>query len=125
MLATEGHWRWLGYGYWAVERDDAMIGSAGFGQFERLLNPPLDAPEIGWVFVHAAWGQGYATEVVGALTSWADARGWLKTVAIIDAGNRASLRVAQKSGYVRAGDVVFDGVPIQVHARLALRSAPA
>lgn len=117
MLATEGHWRWFGYGYWAVERDGELIGNAGFATFHRPLDPPLDAPEAGWAFAAHAWGQGYATEIVARLARYADDRGWPETICIIDLGNAASARVAVKAGFVLLRDAVMGTVATRVFAR--------
>ena len=117
MLATEGHWRWLGYGYWAVERDGELIGNAGFATFHRPIDPPLEAPEAGWAFAAHAWGQGYASEVVARLATYADERGWPETVAIIDPGNVASARVAEKSGFAHVRDATLGLVNTHVFRR--------
>ncbi len=118
MLATEGHWRWLGYGYWIVERNGELIGNAGFADFKRAIDPPLDAPEAGWAFAADHWGRGYASEVLAAMVAWADARGWAKTVAIIDAGNQPSRAVAAKVGFRHVHDAMFGGATTGVFQRL-------
>lgn len=107
MLATEGHWRWFGYGYWGVELNGTLIGNAGFATFHRPIDPPLDAPEAGWAFDADHWGQGYATEVLAAMVAWADAQGWPRTVAIIDPGNTPSRAVAAKAGFKHVRDAMF------------------
>jgi len=117
MLATEGHWRWLGYGYWIVERDGELIGNAGFADFKRDIVPALDAPEVGWAYAADHWGQGYASEVLAAMVAWADAQRWTKTVAIIDPGNAASARVAEKMGYSQQHTAQFNGAVTRVYAR--------
>lgn len=119
MLATEGHWRWLGYGYWGVERDGTLIGNAGFANFHRPIDPPLDAPEAGWAFAADHWGQGYASEVLAAMVAWADAQGWPRTVAIIDPGNAASRRVAARCGFRHLRDAMFSATPTGIFERSA------
>jgi RimJ/RimL family protein N-acetyltransferase len=101
MLRYAGHWALLGFGYWVIrERDSGrFVGEAGFADFHRDIDPPLDAPEIGWVLVPSAWGRGFATEAVRALTAWSDAQLAPRTVCIINPENRASIRVAEKCGF--------------------------
>lgn len=120
LLAIQGHWTWLGFGYWAIE-DAAgrFVGNAGFADFQRPVVPPLDAPEAGWALAPDHWGLGYASEVVLALVDWADRQGWPRTVAIIDHANLASMRVAAKAGFVLERVVDFAGAPTQLFARLA------
>lgn len=107
MLATPGHWAWRGYGYWAVDRGGALVGNAGFADFERPLTPALTAPELGYALAAEHWGQGLATELLAALTQYADARGWPLTQAVIDPGNTASIRAAVRVGYVHTHDAAW------------------
>ena len=116
LLNGAGLWPLFGYGYWAVERraDGAMIGQVGFADFKRNMTPSIDGlPEAGWLFARAAFGLGYATEAVGAMIGWADralAEGQI--VAIIDADNAASIRVAEKCGFATREDAVYRDQPI-------------
>ncbi len=110
MLATQGHWDWFGYGYWTVERQGQIIGNAGFAEFHRPIDPPLDAPEAGYAYIADHWGLGYATEILAAMVAWADARGWPRTVAIIDPGNaaerarRREVRLPTRTRYILGGN---------------------
>jgi len=120
-LCGAGLWDLLGYGYWAVERkaDGAMIGQAGFADFKRDIVPAIEnIPEMGWSFAAAAAGQGYATEAVLAGLAWADmALDARETVAIIDAENGASIRVAEKSGFTSREPASYRGEPILLFRR--------
>ena len=52
FLRYAGHWRLLGFGYWAVEErvTGSFVGELGFADYKRDLQPSLNgAPEIGWV----------------------------------------------------------------------------
>jgi len=60
--------------------------------------------EIGYGIRPHARGQGLATEALTALARWALTAGGLQRVWLrISAGNPASLRAAQKAGFVREG----------------------
>lgn len=81
-----------------VRETGAFLGSGGLASFERGI-PELEGfPEAGWAFVDA-WGQGLATEAIAAVLDWADeSLGHPEIRCIIDAGNVASQRVADKLG---------------------------
>jgi RimJ/RimL family protein N-acetyltransferase len=120
LLRYAGHWALLGFGYWVV-RDKAsgsFVGEVGFANFRRAIEPPLDdMPEVGWALMPAAHGRGYATEAVHAALRWADAK-WpaADTACIVAPDNTASLRVAQKCGYVEWAHGSYKGKPT-VHLR--------
>ena len=115
LLRYVGHWTLLGFGYWVV-RDKAsgrFVGEVGFADFQRQIEPALDGtPEIGWALTPAAHGRGYATEAVRAALRWADAQ-WpaADTACIIAPDNTASLRVAQKCGYLEWVRTSYKGKP--------------
>lgn len=121
MLAAPGLWAMLGYGYWAVERreDGAWLGQAGFADFKRDMQPSIEGlPEMGWIFTPAAQGQGYAGEAVAAALAWADeALRGCEIVAIIDARNAPSIRLAEKAGFSRREDALYKGEPILLFRR--------
>lgn len=121
MLTGPGMWAMLGYGYWAVVRkqDNALIGQAGFADFKRDMTPGIEGiPEMGWMFGAQAHGHGYASETVAAALEWADATlGADEIVAIIDHGNAASARVAEKAGFVVREEALYKGEPIMLFRR--------
>lgn len=73
---------------------DEIIGIAGL--------QPLDIPgevELGWWVWKEYWGMGYATEAGAALVRYGfEALGLERLVAVIEPGNSASIRVAEKLG---------------------------
>jgi RimJ/RimL family protein N-acetyltransferase len=102
-----GHWGLRGYGQWALERkqDGASIGRAG------LWNPPgWPGLEVGWKLARHAWGQGYATEAGQAAIEWTwhtlDAP---ELISIIQPGNAASIRVAERLGMRRLRESTLQG----------------
>jgi RimJ/RimL family protein N-acetyltransferase len=98
-----GHWQLMGYGSWAITEtsDGTLLGEVGFIARARLPEDPLsNVSETGWALAPSAMGQGYATEAVKAALSWGLGRfGPVRTIAVIQPENAASLRVAQKCGF--------------------------
>ena len=113
LLTYVGHWALMGFGYWAVE-DKAtgeFIGEIGFADFKRDVQPSIAGiPEVGWAFVSQSHGKGFATEALSAVVAWSDRHfSDKRTVCIIDPGNLASLRVAEKCGYRKYADTAYNG----------------
>jgi RimJ/RimL family protein N-acetyltransferase len=100
MVGYLGHWQLMGFGYWAIEEKDSgdFVGEAGLADFKRGISPAFDdKPELGFALASRFHGKGYATEAVGAVLAWADARDAIsETVCMIDPENGASLRVVEK-----------------------------
>ncbi|MBC8085595.1 MAG: GNAT family N-acetyltransferase [Hymenobacter sp.] len=121
MLAQQGHWLLLGYGFWAVEEKSTgrFIGCVGFSDYNRDLTPSIKGiPEIGWVLVPRLHGQGYATEAIRAALAWGVAHFRTpQTVCIIDPDNVASLGVARKFGYQELARPMYKGHPIVLLSR--------
>ena len=112
VAAHIGHWALRGYGQWALERkeDGASIGRAG------LWNPPgWLGLEVGWKLARDAWGQGYATEAGRAAIDWAwSALDATELISIIQPGNAASVRVAERLGMRRLREESFKGQEVLV-----------
>jgi RimJ/RimL family protein N-acetyltransferase len=95
------HWAGHGFGLWALDlpaEGARCIGFAGLA-VPSFLPAVLPAVEVGWRLAPEWWGRGLATE--GARASIGHAAGALglrSVVSIIDAGNAASIRVAEKLG---------------------------
>ncbi len=108
FLQMTGMWALYGFGYWIwVARDSgAFIGCGGMADHHRGIAELDGYPEAGWTIAPEAWGKGYTTEAMRPVLDWAD--GELKapeTRCIIDPENVVSIRVAEKIGYQRMGDV--------------------
>jgi RimJ/RimL family protein N-acetyltransferase len=107
-----GHWALRGYGQWAVERkeDGAWLGQAGF------WNPPgWPGLEVGWRFARESWGNGYATEAGQAAIDWA----WRtldtdELISVIQPGNAASIRVAERLGMHRLRESTVKGQSVLI-----------
>lgn len=95
----------------ASEVGDILMASGGF------KGPPQDGViEIGYSVLPRFQGQGYATEMVGALIDWAFAQeGVTRIVAETTADNVASLRLLHRLGFMQSGPAVERG-----HIRLVL-----
>lgn len=111
LLRYIGHQTVFGYGFWAVTNraTGEFLGNAGAMEFERDLEVPLTAPEMGWGYRAEAWGKGIATEAARAIAAFADAQGWPLTQAIVSPENAASRAVAARVGFRHSRDAMFKG----------------
>lgn len=86
-------------GFAALDDDGVLLGVA--------LAPEIDREaaeaELGYIVAPEARGRGVATEMLRRLTAWAFAEGVLRAYLYIASDNPASLRVAERAGYVREG----------------------
>jgi RimJ/RimL family protein N-acetyltransferase len=87
-------------GFAALDEQGTFLGLA--------LAPDIDADarqlELGYIVAPAARGRGVATALLSRLTDWAFAEtGALRAYLLIETGNAASQRVAERCGYVREG----------------------
>lgn len=103
VLRDLGHWALLGHGNWTVRltATGEHVGSVGILDFRRLVEPAIDAPELGWGVAPRFQGQGLAAEAVRAAVDFCDAV--LKaprTVCMISPENAPSLTLAARLGYV-------------------------
>jgi len=65
--------------------------------------------EIGFRLIRRAWGKGYATEAVaGLLRRTKEISSITRIVAIVDPHNNRSIRVLEKLGMSRVGEVMLD-----------------
>jgi len=90
-----------GLGLWLVEEkaSGAPIGMCGL-----LQRPTLPEPDLGYAFIPAFWGKGYALEACRATLDWGRAtRGLSRVLAIVSPGNAASIKVLTKLGMVEEG----------------------
>jgi RimJ/RimL family protein N-acetyltransferase len=98
-----------GFSFWAVvERAGGhVIGDAGFGVFAQTGDV-----ELGYSFRRDRWGRGYATEAARACLDAALAHlDVARVVAVVDAENQRSSRVAERIGMTVADTVELRGRP--------------
>lgn len=121
LLMGVGMWSLIGTGPWAVERksDGRMVGHCGFFQFHRDMMPLiLGEPEMGWIFDRSVHGQGIAFEACTAALAWAEREiGADSYPAIIDLDNLASMKLADRLGFVRQDDAQYRGSTIAFYRR--------
>ncbi|HWA01193.1 MAG TPA: GNAT family N-acetyltransferase [Caulobacterales bacterium] len=114
-------WPMLGFGYWAVEEraSGRFVGDVGFADFKRDMEPSIQGfPEMGWVLAPDAHGRGYATEAGSAALNWGERQwGARQVVCIIDPDNDASLRVADKLGFVAQRRTHYKDAPAILFTR--------
>jgi ribosomal-protein-alanine N-acetyltransferase len=97
----------VGYGRWAcvLKETQAVIGFCGL----KYL-PELDEVDVGFRFLPAYWGQGIATETCSASISFGlDVLKLNRILGLVLTENAASIRVLEKCGMVRSGEVMFEG----------------
>lgn len=103
------HWERHGIGLFSVVRkeDERLLGRIGFLLWDPVrwvnaMRAELDGDlelEIGWTLGSEHWGRGYATEAAVACRDLALGElGRKRIVSLIDRGNAASIRVAEKIG---------------------------
>jgi RimJ/RimL family protein N-acetyltransferase len=101
------HWDEHGFGLWALEPRGDGAGCIGFAGLAvpGFLPQVLPSVEVGWRLSSAWWGRGLATEAARASIEYGfGTLGLSSVVSIIDPGNTASLRVADKLGMRRDPD---------------------
>ena len=125
IFMAVGQWHIAGMGTWAVERksDGKLVGHCGFFDMARDMQPNIEGePEMGWIFDTSVHRQGIAREACEAALAWLDANfGPVEVPAIIGVGNDASMKLAERLGFVREPDGTYKNEPIAVFRRPARR----
>ena len=105
-----------GFGLWAVVHigDGRLIGYCGLSEWE------IDGAhevEVGYRLDPHYWGQGLGTEVARAALAYAWNRlGLHRVIAIIEAANVASVRVAEKIGMHWEKETILHDIPVRIYA---------
>ncbi|HEV2972415.1 MAG TPA: GNAT family N-acetyltransferase [Pirellulales bacterium] len=113
----EDYYQKWGFGLWAVvyRPSNAVIGYCGLTLFEDVDG--LREIEIGYRLARDCWGQGLATEAARAVRDHALGQLSLRRlIALIDAKNVRSIRVAEKIGLRHEKATVFRGKAVGVYA---------
>lgn len=119
LLRDLGHWAAMGHGNWTIRLRDggAYLGSVGVFDYRRELEPPFDAPELGWGVAPGFQGRGYAAEALTAVLAWTDRRLEERTVCMISPENLASLKLAARVGYRPYATTTYKDQPVQLFER--------
>ena len=97
----------VGYGRWAcvLKETGAVIGFCGL----KYL-PDLNEVDVGFRFLPEYWGQGIATETCSACIAFGfDVLKLDRILGLVLAENKASIRVLEKCGMTRNGEIMYDG----------------
>jgi ribosomal-protein-alanine N-acetyltransferase len=139
LQATLTSYEQLELGQLAVERksDGVLLGRCGMsdmvieanaaaGTIPRAWFGRAQAPaglaviqerELGYTFDTAQWGHGYATEAAQCVFAYArDTLRLERVISVIHGDNVRSLKVAERSGLLREGEIDVLGRILVVHA---------
>ena len=110
ILRNTGSWVIYGYGLCAVKfiGDDRPIGNCAIFHSHRDLGADFDGwPEAGWIIGARHEGKGIASEAMQGLLEWFDAAHGREIVCLIEPGNAASLRLAEKLGFAPMREAIL------------------
>ncbi|HEX8338512.1 MAG TPA: GNAT family N-acetyltransferase [Pyrinomonadaceae bacterium] len=109
---TESY-RQHGFGMWLVEAKDGNVPAGLCGLLKR---PELNVVEVGYAFLPAFRGKGYAYEAAAAAARYArEVLGLPRLYAIVNPDNAVSIRVLEKLGMKFEGPVRLGGDESDVH----------
>ena len=113
------HWDEHGYGRWAVEAGQDLIGFGGLTWSPRWLKP-----SISYHLHPKSLGRGYASEIANETVRFAvDDLGLDEIIGLARDANLASTRVLRKAGFVFDRFVELDGAPTQMFVFDSKRNA--
>ena len=112
---TLGSYRDHGFGLWVavLKASGEFAGQCGLTVQEVEGKEEI---EIGYLFLRRFWGRGLATEAAQVVRDHGFALGYRRLVSIIDPGNLASRRVAEKTGLMLEKEAIKSGKKVCVYA---------
>ena len=122
LLRDIGHWEAVGHGNWTIRETatGAYVGGVGVLDYRRIVEPAMNAPELGWGVAPGFQGRGLAFEAVSAALAWCDdTLNAPRTVCMIAPGNAPSHALAQRLGYTPYAETTYRGDPVVLLERLA------
>ncbi|MGZ2380947.1 GNAT family N-acetyltransferase [Rhizobium brockwellii] len=107
-----GHWKDHGFGRWAVEANDALIGFGGV-----TVSQEFDGLNLSYHLQPESWGQGYATELVRETLVFAfENLRAERVIGLVRPVNVASKRILEKCGFNFEREVMLHGAPTNTYA---------
>ena len=123
LLTYMGHWKAMGFGYWAIEEkaSGVYVGEIGFADFKRDIAESMrNVPEIGFALRSNVHGRGYGTEAVDAVLAWGDEHlPSNRTVALVNEDNKASLLILERVGFGIFDRAQLNGSPVMFLERVS------
>jgi [ribosomal protein S5]-alanine N-acetyltransferase len=96
-----------GFGLWCVVPRESGAPAGMCGLVRRETLPEVD---VGFAFLPEAWGRGYASEAAAAVLAHArDRLGLRRVLAITTPDNHPSIRVLERIGMRREGEIRLAG----------------
>lgn len=112
------HWKDHGFGRWAVESNDALIGFGGV-----TVSKEFDGLNLSYHLQPESWGQGYATELVReSLTFAFDDLQANRVIGLVRTANIASRRILEKCGFIFEREVMLHGAPTNIYTSGGFRT---
>jgi RimJ/RimL family protein N-acetyltransferase len=116
------HWKQNGFGYWAVELEEAPGTIIGFGGIMRKQIAHLAGLNMYFRFAPEAWGKGHASQLARAGLSFAFGELQAREVlGLVRPNNLPSRRTLERIGFVQFATA--DDVPGE-EASLIYRAVP-
>jgi len=114
LKTNMAHWDRHGFGLWALRtRAGEFAGRAGI---RHLAFDDFAEIEIAYTFKRSCWGQGFASEIAGALTQIGLLQLKLPSlVGLIHVRNAASRRVVEKLGYILERTTRYHGEDVVIY----------
>lgn len=121
LAAGLAHWHRHGFGIWAWRTQAGEF--AGRAGIRHATIEGAQEFEIVYTIRRELWSKGFASEIVAALVGVARARlGMPSLVGLVVAGNDASCRILERSGFARERTMLSSGEEVELF-RLAMRGA--
>lgn len=111
ILMIQKQYRENGIGRWALieKQSREFLGWAGLKLVKEEINGYTNFYDLGFRLKPNYWGRGYATEAATSLVKYASEILKLKNLyAFVDEGNKASIRVLEKSGLKNEGRFLYE-----------------
>ncbi len=107
QIRMQAGWGWCRWALQLRESEPGLSGVVGFSGPGCTFAPDI---EVGWTLRKELWGRGLATEIGRAVVDRCfSVIGFDRLISCVDPRNGASLRVAEKVGFVPLDEIEHDG----------------